>query len=175
MANMMRWEPYSDAVSLREAMDQLFESALVGLGSSAGNRGGHQGWYVPVDVTENEDYFVIEASLPGINPDDLNITVQENVLTLAGEMKQQEEKKEQRYHLRERRFGSFTRSIMLPTVVKASDVQAEYTDGILRLTLPKAEEARPRRIQVKTGGSGQKTIEGQSSQQNPPSQHTPRS
>ena len=160
MANLSRWDPFNDMVSLRDVMDQLFENALVGFGPSGGNQG-RSGWYVPVDVTETDDSFVVEASLPGLNPDDLNITVQENVLTIAGEAGGENEKKEQRYHLRERRWGSFSRSITLPTVVNASDVQAEYTNGVLRLTLPKAEEAKPKRIQIKAGGQ-QRMIEGSS-------------
>jgi HSP20 family protein len=159
MASMTRWDPYGDMVSLRDVMDQLFENALVGFGS--GSSTGRQGWQVPIDVTENDDSYVVEAALPGINPDDLNITVQENVLTISGEAKQQQDKQEQRYHMRERRWGNFSRSISLPMSVNASEVKAEYTDGVLKLTLPKSEEAKPKRIQVKTG-SGQKTIEGQS-------------
>ena len=163
MANLTRWDPFQEMVSLRDVMDQLSENALVGPALSSGQ--GRSGWQLPLDVTGNDDGFVVEASLPGINPDDLSIQVQENILTISGEMKQNTENKEQRYHVRERRWGSFYRSVALPMTVDASKVQAEYNNGVLKLTLPKAEEAKPKRIQVKTGhGSDgqQRTIEGQS-------------
>ena len=158
MANMVRWDPFNEMMTLRDAMDQLFENALIGTGPrSAGQQA--NGWGLPVDVTEDEDNYVVKASVPGINPDDLDISVLDNVLTIKGEVKADEEKKDQRYHMRERRWGSFSRSITLPTAVKADGVQAEYNNGELRLTLPKTEEVKPKRISIHT--SGRKTIEGQ--------------
>ena len=160
MANLMRWDPFNDMVSLRDAMDQLFENALIGFGPSTGMQRPGQGFAFPVDVTENEDNYYVKASLPGISPDDVNISVQENVVTIQGETKQEDENKEQRWHMRERRWGSFSRSFTLPAGVDANNVQAEYENGVLSLTLPKSQEAKPKRISIK--GSGQKTIEGHS-------------
>ena len=147
MSNLTRWDPMRDMMTLRNAMDQLFNSAFVGpdfvwqpetLG-------------VAMDVVENPDAFIVKASLPGIKPDELEITYANNVLTIKGETKEEKETEDARYHLRERRYGSIARSISLPSNVKADQIQADYEQGVLTLTLPKAEEAKPKRIQVKTG------------------------
>lgn len=161
MANLARWDPYAETLSLREAMDQLFQNALIGFGpwqSNAGQMRSNAGF--PIDLTENADNFIVKAALPGMDPNDLEVTVQDNVLTIQGEMKGEEEKKDERYHVRERRWGTFARSIALPSSVDAGRVQAEYENGILCLTLPKTEEAKPRRIQIK-GGEHDKQIESQ--------------
>lgn len=162
MANMARWDPFREMMTLRDAMDSLFENALVG------PMGGGQAtgeWGLPLDVSEDENGFVVKASVPGIKPEDIDVTVNGDVLTIRGEMKQEQENKNERYHVRERRFGTFTRSITLPAPVKADAVEAEYSNGVLTLNLPKTEEVKPKRIQVK-GGSQPKQIEGQYRGQN---------
>ena len=164
MANLARWDPFNDMISLREAMDQLLENALIGFGPTAGGQRSSTSFAFPVDVSENDDSYVVKASLPGIKPEDLDVTVRDNTLTITGEMRAEQENKDERYHLRERRWGSFTRSIALPAGVDANNVQAEYENGILTLTLPKSQEARPKRISVK--GGSQKTIEGQATSVN---------
>ncbi|HEX2998562.1 MAG TPA: Hsp20/alpha crystallin family protein, partial [Anaerolineales bacterium] len=100
-----------------------------------------------------------KASLPGINPEDLNITYNNGVLTIQAESREDKEVKEDRYLVRERRFGSFSRSLSLPATINADAIEASYDAGILTLRLPKTEEVKPRRIQVR-GGSGQRVIEG---------------
>jgi len=102
-----------------------------------------------VDVTENDEGFVVKASLPGINPEDVEITFEENVLTIKGETIEEEEKEEENYHIRERRSGNFGRSIRFPVDVNAEDVEATYTNGVLTLDIPKVEEVKPKRIEVK--------------------------
>lgn len=144
MANLSRWDPMREMMTLRNAMDQLFNSAFVGPdfvweGSSVG---------VALDVIENADDYVVKASLPGIKPDDIDVTFDNNVLTIKGDIKEEKDVEETKYHLRERRYGSFSRSISLPSNIKTDSIQADYADGILTLTLPKAEEAKPKRIQV---------------------------
>jgi HSP20 family protein len=116
-------------------------------------------WDVPLDVVENDDEFIVKASIPGVDPEDLDITYNDRVLTIKGDVKGEAEKEGQRYHLRERWSGSFTRSISLPSGIKAEDIQATYVNGILTLHLPKTEEVKPKRISVR-GESGQKMIEG---------------
>ncbi|HEY3344232.1 MAG TPA: Hsp20/alpha crystallin family protein, partial [Anaerolineaceae bacterium] len=101
---------------------------------------------------------VVKASLPGINPDDLDITYTNNTLTIRGETREEKEESEKRYHIRERRFGTFTRSVYLPTQIDASKIQAEYDAGILTLSLPKTEEVKPKRIPVRAG-QGHKQVE----------------
>ncbi len=160
MANMVRWDPFREMVSLREAMDSLFENALIQSDMGAQQRGP---WGLPLDVTENEDNIVVKASVPGVNPEDLDVTVNGDVLTIKGQVKSDEEKKSERYYLRERRFGSFERSFTLPAPVKPDAVEAEYQNGVLTLTLPKSEEVKPKRIAIKGSQQGQKSqmLEGQ--------------
>lgn len=143
MADLIRWDPYRDLVTMRELMDRVFDRSLSNVTSS--------GWdlNLALDVIENPDEFVVKASIPGINPDDLDITYNDRTLTIKGELKESKEISEERYHLRERRFGSFARSINLPTNIDADQIAANYESGVLELHLPKTEEAKPRRIQVK--------------------------
>jgi HSP20 family protein len=144
MANLTRWDPVREMMTLRNAMDRLFDSAFVGpnLVWEADTLG------VATDIIENTDDYVVKASLPGVKPEDIDITFDNNVLTIKGEIKTEDEIDEARYHLRERRFGSFTRSFSLPTNIKADAIQASFNDGVLTMTLPKAEEAKPKRIPV---------------------------
>lgn len=156
MANSMsRYDPFREMVSLRDAMDSLFENALI---RPFGATQGFGGSYLPLDVIENEDSFVVKASVPGLKPEDLSATVTDNVLTIEGEVKS-DQQEGTRYHLRERRWGKFVRQVALPVSVDANNVQAEYDNGVLTLTLPKSEEAKPKRIQIRS--NGRKMLEGQ--------------
>ncbi len=106
-------------------------------------------WNVTVDVAENEDGYVVKASLPGINIDDLDITFEDNVLTLKGEMKLDETIDEEDYVIQERRHGQFMRSIRFPTAVDSNKIEATYENGVLTLQVPKMEEVKPKHIKVK--------------------------
>ena len=160
MANLMRSEA-SDMVTLRDMMNQLFEDAWVSPWSGA--RGSLQTFRVPLDVTEDENNFYVKAALPGINPDDVQVTVHDNMLSIKGEVKPEERDENTNFHIRERRYGSFERTVTLPVSIDSNDVDAEYENGILTLTLPKAEEAKPKRINIKAHGQ-QKTLQGQTTQ-----------
>ncbi len=151
MANVIRWDPFREMMQMRRSVDRMMDQAMDGNGWDEPMR-----WALPVDVVENNDAYIVKASLPGVNPDDINITYDNHVLTLSTEMQAEEEKKEERYLLRERRYGSFSRSITLPNMVDASKIEAQYEAGVLTLTLPKAEEMKPRRIPIQA----RKTIEG---------------
>lgn len=155
MRSIIRRDPFREMLSLRNAMDQLFDSAFVGApwdwqGLTA---------ELPLDVAENPDEYLVKASLPGINPDDLEITFNERTLTIKGEFKAEETREDVRYHLRERRFGSFARSLTLPTPVKSDAIEARYEAGVLTLRLPKTEEVKAKRIAVRSGDAPQ-MIEG---------------
>jgi HSP20 family protein len=140
------WDPFREAVSLRDAMNSLFQESFVRPGGmSAPNV--HAA--LPLDVSETEDAFVVKASLPGVKPDDVQITVQGDTLTIRGESKAEEEKDGEHWHLRERRFGSFQRSVSLPLPVNSDQSEARYEHGVLTLTLPKSEAAKPRQIKIK--------------------------
>jgi HSP20 family protein len=151
---LTRWDPFQEMLNLRQTVDKLFDTTL----SDLNNTSQPMSWGLALDVVEQDDAFVVKASVPGIDPDDLNITFTDNVLTIQGEMKAENEVKDARYHLRERRYGSFSRSINLGARVKGDAIQAKIENGVLHLTLPKAEEVKPKRIQVQAS----KMIEGKS-------------
>jgi HSP20 family protein len=146
MSNLIRWEPAREMMTLRDAMDRLFDDAFTRpLRLNEGN------WSIPaVDMYQTDDEIVVKAAIPGIKADDVQINVTGETLTIKGEMKEKEEVKEKAYHLREQRWGTFERSIVLPTDVVADKAKAEFENGVLTITLPKAEEVRPKSISIKT-------------------------
>ncbi|HEY3476094.1 MAG TPA: Hsp20/alpha crystallin family protein [Anaerolineales bacterium] len=145
MSNLTRWEPMREMMTLREAMDRLFDDAFT---RPINLREG--GWSSPaVDMYQTDDEVVVRVALPGFKADEVQINVTGDVLSLRGEMKQQEERKERAWHIREHRWGSFERSIALPTEVTADKAVADFENGILTITLPKAEEVKPKTISVK--------------------------
>ncbi len=148
MANITRWDPFQDMLSLREAMSQLLEESVV---PTAGSTRSPQSFVPAVDLSETPEAFIVEVVVPGIKNDDLNITVENNVLLISGEMRAEEERKERNYHRVERRFGSFQRSVALPNRVQADAISAKLENGMLQLEIPKAEEVKPRRIAVSVG------------------------
>jgi HSP20 family protein len=145
-------------------MDRMFDEPFFG------RRGmdREQNWGLPLDVAENENDYVIRASIPGINPDDLDISLTDNVLTIRGEMNQESENTGDRWVVRERRGGNFTRSISFPMAVDSERAEASCENGVLTLRLPKAETARPRRISIGgvSSSSSQRVVEGQTSKTN---------
>lgn len=144
MSNLIRFEPMREIITLREAMDRLFNDAFTPSLGAAG------GWQVPaVDLYQTDDEVIVKASLPGLKPDDVQISITGDMLTLKGEFRQEEEKKERAYHLREQRYGAFERTFALPTDVVADKAKAEFENGILTVSLPKAEEVKPKMISVK--------------------------
>lgn len=146
MSNLIRWEPARDFMTLREAMDHLFDDAFTRPLSI------RDGWSVPaIDMYQTDEELVVKASIPGYKAEDVQISVTGDVLTLRGEVKQEDEKKERAWHIREQRRGSFERSVALPTHVVADKAKAEFENGILIVTLPKAEEVKPKTITVKAG------------------------
>jgi len=145
---MVRFDPFRDLVSLQDRMNRLFDESL------RSGRGGEDDWalggsWAPVvDIYEHEGNIVLKAELPGIEPKDVDIRVENNVLSLRGERRVDNDIKKESYHRVERAYGQFSRSFTLPNVVDTEKIKAEYKDGVLRLTLPKKEEAKPRQIQI---------------------------
>lgn len=156
MANLTRWDPFRELADMRSMMDRMLERSF-----AVPQAGWQQSWDLPLDVVENENEYVVKASIPGVHPNDLDITYNDRTLTIKGEVKGEDEKNGQRYHLRERWSGNFTRSITLPAHIQADNIQAACENGILTLRLPKTEEVKPKRITVKSDGSPQ-MIEGKS-------------
>lgn len=143
MSTLTRWDPYQEMLSLREAMNQLFEESFVRPILT------RNGSFVPaVDISETDDSYIVEAAVPGLRPEDLEVTVENGVLTIKGEVRQETEEKKRNFHRVERRFGSFARSLALPNQVRSDEIQATLNNGVLRLEIPKAEEVKPRKINI---------------------------
>jgi HSP20 family protein len=152
MANITRYDPLGEMVSLRSAMDRLFEDSFIYPVARA-NGGMSDGLTPALDVHETADEIVVTASLPGMKSDDLDITMTGQTLTLKGELKADEQVSRDQYLYRERRFGSFSRTLQLPVRVQGDRAQASFTDGVLTLSIPKAEEVKPRQIRINANGN----------------------
>ena len=146
MSNLIRWEPAREIMTLRDAMDRLFDDAFTR--PFHGNGGSLS--MPAVDMYQTDNEIIVKAAIPGVKTEDVQINVTGEVLTIKGEIKEKEEVKEKAYHLREQRWGVFERTIALPTDVIADKAKAEFDNGELTITLPKAEEVRPKSISIKT-------------------------
>jgi len=142
------WEPFREMRTLQDRVNRLFESAF-GYPVRTETPLLREGWLPPVDIHEDSNNIYLKAELPGIKKDELNIAVEGDTLTIKGEKKHESEVKEEQFHVMERTYGSFSRSFSLPTNVDSSKVRADYKDGVLTLTLPKKEESKPKKIEVK--------------------------
>jgi HSP20 family protein len=140
-----RWDPFRDLMSIQGELNQLFGRAFGGETEAA--RG--TSWAPVLDVFEDKDRFVIKIELAGLGPDDVEISVEEGTLTVSGERSFYQEMDEAGFHRVERRFGTFARSLSLPSTADAARIEAGFDAGLLTITVPKKEEARPRKIQVK--------------------------
>jgi HSP20 family protein len=143
---LTRWEPLRDLVTLREAMDRLFTESFVRPGAafpSVSMEG------PAVDMYQTKDDIVVKAAIPGVKPEDIDIAVTGDILTIKGELKEEEKVEEGNYLRQERRYGQFMREFALPTQVNADKAKAEFEHGVLTLRLPKAEEVKPKSIRVK--------------------------
>ena len=144
MATLVRWDPFREVTSLRDEVNRLFSRTL-------GDGPGGSVWSPPVDVFDNADEIVLKAELPGLGPDDIDIEVDDNVLTITGERRFEETVEEGRYYRLERAYGSFSRSLTLPQGAKADQISADFEDGVLQVRVPKADEVKPRKIAVTAG------------------------
>lgn len=144
--SISRWEPFKDFMTLRQAMDRLFEESVVRPIPMWGD--GQSRRHLPLDVWETPDAIVVRASVPGAKPDEVEITIEGGTVTIRGEIRVPQD--EGTFLLQEQRYGPFARSIELNMPVQADQADASFKDGILTLTIPKAEEVKPRVIKVKT-------------------------
>lgn len=141
---LTRYNPFREMYTLKSAVDRMFDQSVE-------NRSLWETpvvWDLALDVAESEDEYLVKASIPGINPDDLEITFNDNTLTIKGEIQNNKDIEEGQYHLRERRHGAFSRSLALPAHIKSEAIEANYDAGVLTLHLPKMEEVKPRKIAV---------------------------
>ena len=156
--SIVRYDPFRDLRTLQEEVNRLFSTNLT---RAFGDEGiGRGAWAPSVDIYENKDQIVLEAELPGMKQEEFDLSIENNVITLRGERKFEKTDETDNYHRVERSYGSFTRSFTLPQTVSAEGATAEYSNGVLRVTLPKREETKARRIEVKgMDAGGPKTIE----------------
>ena len=145
MSSLIRWEPFNELVTLRDAMDRLFAESFVQ----------PRGFVAPLstaalamDVYETKDDVVVKAALPGVKPEEVAVTITGNTLNISGESKAENESKEKDCVRKELRYGSFSRTVTLPTGLKGDKAEATFENGMLTLRIPKAEEIKPKRIQV---------------------------
>jgi HSP20 family protein len=151
---IVRWEPLRDLVTIQDRMNRIFDDAFRGVGRQGASEedwalGGS--WAPPVDIYEHEGNLVLKAELPGVDPADVDVRVENSVLTLRGERKFEAQVQRSQYHRVERAYGTFSRSFTLPSVVDAGAIKAEFKDGVLRVTMPKREEAKPKQISISVG------------------------
>ena len=148
MTNLTRWDPVRETMTLREAMDHLFDDAFTRPLSIM--RNGGSTWSSPsIDMYQTNNDVVVKAALPGIKAEEVQINVTGDILIIKGELKQEEEKNDKSWHIREQRWGTFERSVMLPTGVISDKAKADFDNGILTITLPKSEAVKPKTITVK--------------------------
>jgi len=140
------WRPFGELSSLRREMEKLWDRSL---GETPFARTFTESWLPSVDILETKDNFVVKAELPGLEAKDVNVSISGDILTVKGEKKAEEEEKDEHYHRIERYSGSFQRVFQLPSGVKADKIEATFDKGVLKVTLPKVEEAKKKEIEVK--------------------------
>jgi HSP20 family protein len=143
--DVWNWSPFDQLSSLRDEINRLFETPAQNGGSDAFNT-----WSPALDLYEDKDNLVLKAELPGLKKEDIDISLHENVISISGERRNEKKYQAEQTSREERFFGRFTRSMKLPKQVDPNNIKAAYKDGILTVTLPKAEEAKPRHIEIKS-------------------------
>jgi HSP20 family protein len=154
MTTMMRWDPFQDLRSAQDEMAQMSPmlAHALGLHTQQGNgRAATTAWAPALDISERKDAYLVTVELPGMKAEDLDITMEDGLLTIQGERQFTAEPSEQQFHRVERRYGAFRRSITLPAHVMAKGIEASFEDGVLQILVPKAEEAKAKHIQVRPG------------------------
>ena len=153
---VVRWDPFREMMNVQDQINRAF-------GSFFGER--KTSWLPSIDVYDDKEEVVLKADLPGVRPEDVDVEIDENVLTVRGHRAADHETDPERFYRIERPTGSFERSIALPQGVRSDNVEAAFEDGILTVRVPKAEEAKPKRIRVTASGGGRRTIEGHATAQ----------
>jgi len=153
MATMMRWDPFQDLRSAQDEMAQMSPMLAHALGLQGQPQGSDRAtaWAPALDISERKDAYLVTVELPGVEADDLDLTLEDGLLTIQGERQFTHDSSEQQFHRVERRYGAFRRSITLPALLQAEQIEASFVNGVLQFLVPKAEEANPTRIQVRPG------------------------
>jgi HSP20 family protein len=159
---LRRWEPFQELRQMQENMNRLWHS----FSSGEGNGQDVESWAIPLDVAQQGDNIVVKATVPGVNPEDIDVSIENDVLSIKGHTKEEREHQEGNYLMRERRSGSFYRALRLPDTVDSDKAQPHYEHGVLSITFPRMESKKAKRLQITRGqGSGGQIIEGQTSQE----------
>jgi HSP20 family protein len=168
MATMTRWDPFQDLRNAQDEMAQMRPMLAHALGLHTQPQGSATAtaWAPALDISERKDAYLVTVELPGVEPDDLEITMEDGLLTIQGERHFAHDSSEQQFHRVERRYGAFRRAITLPAQVQAEQIEASVDNGVLQIVVPKMEEATPKRIQVRPGPA---TIPTASSEETTPS------
>jgi HSP20 family protein len=147
---LVRWDPFRDLLSIQDELNRLFGRTYGGQEPSLGRTGGS--WVPPMDIYETAETLVAKMELPGIEPGDVDVSVEDSALTVSGKREISSETKEESFHRIERRYGSFSRTIALPATVDTAKVDATFDKGVLTIEFHKSERAKPKRISVKAVG-----------------------
>ena len=157
---LIRWEPSRELATIQSEMNRLFNTFFEpGSGTNGSTAGVLRRWVPPMDLVEGENDFVLRADLPGLSEQDVNIELEENVLTISGERRTENEERKEGYYRLERSSGAFSRSITLPEGVDPEAVQASFDRGVLEIHIPKPEQRKPRKVTISAGGNASNTIE----------------
>jgi len=161
--NLVRWEPLNELVTLRQAMDKLFADSFVRMPHESD---GADGVFAPaMDIYETPDKIGVKASMPGVKPENIDISIDQDTLLIKGETKSEQETKDEKYVRRECRYGTFSRSVALPAGLKIDKAEATMENGVLTLEIPKAEEVKPRTVKIKAKAEPKK-IEAKETKEN---------
>src|ERR687895_2037170 len=157
---LRRWEPFRELRQMQENMDRMWRN----FGSGGGEAGNVENWAIPLDVVQQGDNTIVKAGVPGVNPEDIDVSIENDVLIIRGQTKEEHERQEGNYLMRERRSGSFYRALRLPDTLDSDQAQSHYEHGVLSITFPRMESKRARRLQITSGqGSQGQIVEGQTS------------
>jgi HSP20 family protein len=161
---LIRWEPVRELNTIQNEMNRLFNTFFESPSSQGGSPAQSRRWLPAMDLVERGDEFVLRADLPGVPENEVNIELEDNVLTISGERKSEHEERTDGYYRLERASGSFSRSLTLPDGVDPEKVQASFDNGVLEVRIPKPEQRKPRKVTISAGGGDSKTIEGAETQ-----------
>lgn len=143
---VIRWDPFRELSTLQDRMNRLFEEANHGTRGS--DSASSSVWSPAVDIRETADEIVVTAEIPGVDKDQIELSLENNVLTLKGERRFEKDTKEENFHRIERSYGGFSRSFSIPAVVDESKIKADYKEGVLHITLPKTQKAKAKQISI---------------------------
>jgi HSP20 family protein len=158
---LIRWEPVRELNTIQNEMNRLFNTFFEAPTPGNGGTTSMRRWIPAMDLVETEDHFVLRADLPGLSESEVNIELEDNVLTISGERKAEHEERKEGYYRVERASGTFSRSLTLPEGVNPDAVQASFDRGVLEVRIPKPEQRKPRKVAISVGGqTEEKAIEG---------------